>query len=307
MLGLLGLCAQTTPASNDYGKIGLSVIMPDNVEGLDDTQLSKLETKVTNIVTESGISASGYNQNFVIYPKFSISDIKVVEGGMQNIHVAECELSLFIKETETNVLFSSISVPVKGSAAKKDLSVTNAITKINPSDVAYQKFIEKGKKKIVQYYEQRCDGIISKADQLSKTNRWEEALSLCFSVPEEVPSCYDKAKKKGLEIYAKYKDIKCADQIRNFKSLKAANKYHDAIAVLTEVDPGSNCFKEVNGLLKSIEASVDQEDKKHWDLMMLQYKDKVKLEELRIEAVKTIGVAFAKNQPKAITYATLIK
>ena len=39
--------AQTT---SDVGKIALSIIMPEKIDGLEDSQLSKLETKITNIV-----------------------------------------------------------------------------------------------------------------------------------------------------------------------------------------------------------------------------------------------------------------
>lgn len=56
----------------EIGKISLSVVMPENVDGLDVSQLSKLETKIIQIVTNSGIGASGNNNSFVIYPKFAI-------------------------------------------------------------------------------------------------------------------------------------------------------------------------------------------------------------------------------------------
>ena len=56
-------------SSSDIGKIALSVIMPENVDGLDVSQLSKMETKITQIVSSTGLAASGYNNNFVIYIK----------------------------------------------------------------------------------------------------------------------------------------------------------------------------------------------------------------------------------------------
>ena len=58
-------------STNDLGKIALSVIMPENVDGLDVSQLSKMETKITQIVSSTGLAASGYNNNFVIYPIFA--------------------------------------------------------------------------------------------------------------------------------------------------------------------------------------------------------------------------------------------
>ena len=116
------------------GKIALSVIMPENVDGLDASQLSKLETKITQIVTNNGIGANSYNSNFVIYPKFAIYETNVVEGGMQNILIVKCEVSIFIQQFENKILFSSISKNISGSGSSKEIAITNAISKINVID-----------------------------------------------------------------------------------------------------------------------------------------------------------------------------
>jgi hypothetical protein len=39
--------------ADDMGKIALSVVMPDNIDGLTVSQLSKLESKVIQIVTKA--------------------------------------------------------------------------------------------------------------------------------------------------------------------------------------------------------------------------------------------------------------
>jgi hypothetical protein len=70
----------------------------------------------------------------VIYPKFAIYETNVVEGGMQNITVVSVELSLFIKQVDNNMLFSTISKQLKGSGSSKELAITNAISKIPTND-----------------------------------------------------------------------------------------------------------------------------------------------------------------------------
>jgi hypothetical protein len=69
-------------SQNDIGKMALSIIMPENVDYLDEQQLSKLETKISQIVTMNGLAASGYNNNFVIYPKLAVYENNIVESGM---------------------------------------------------------------------------------------------------------------------------------------------------------------------------------------------------------------------------------
>ncbi|WP_140939030.1 hypothetical protein [Sphingobacterium lumbrici] len=293
-------------SSSDIGKIALSVIMPENVDGLDVSQLSKLETKITEIVSSSGLAASGYNNNFVIYPKFAVYETNVVEGGMQNITVTTCEISLFIKQVDNNILFSSISKQVKGSGNNKQTSLTNAISKIPTKDTQFQSFIETGKNKIVQYYESKCEDIISKSESLVKMQNYEEALGLLQTVPEKV-SCYSKIQEKSIEAYKAYQNQKCSTQIQEAKSAFAANDYNLTLELLSQIDPSAICFKESQQLMKTVENKIDTEEKKQWDLQMKIYNDAVSLEKQRINAIKEIAVAYYKSKPSSVNYSYIIK
>jgi hypothetical protein len=64
---------------------------------------------------------------------------------MQNITVVTAELSLFIKQVDNNLLFSTISKSLKGSGSSKELAITNAISKITTNDPDFKTFIETGK------------------------------------------------------------------------------------------------------------------------------------------------------------------
>lgn len=303
---ILALNNAFAQSSTDVGKIALSVIMPENIDGLDASQLSKLETKITQIVSSSGLAASGYNNNFVIYPKFAIYETNVVEGGMQNITVTTCELSLFIKQVDNNILFSSISRQVKGSGNNKQTSITNSISKVPTNDAQFKTFIETGKSKIIQYYESKCQDIITKSESLVKMQNYEEALGLLQTVPEEV-NCYNIVQEKSIEAYKSYQNQKCAKQIQEAKTTLAANNYNSALEILSQIDPSATCFNEGQTLMKNAESKIDAEEKKQWDLKMKVYGDNVALEKQRINAVKDIAVAYYKSKPTTVNYSYIIK
>ncbi len=294
-------------STNDVGKIALSVVMPENVDGLDVSQLSKLETKIYQIVTVSGLAASGYNNNFVIYPKFAIYESNIVEGGMQNITVVTAELSLFIKQVDNNLLFSTISKQLKGSGSNKELAITNAISKIPTSDSEFKTFIENGKTKIIQYYETKCVDIIKKSDSYIKMQQYDQALGLLMTVPEEVSSCYNQIQDKAIEVYKAYQTQKCAELIQKAKTSLAANDYVGALNILSEIDPSASCFNEAQTLAKTAETKVDAEEKKQWDFQMKQYNDAVSLEKQRVEAIKEIAVSYYKSQPTTVNYNYIVK
>ena len=293
-------------SSSDIGKIALSVIMPENVDGLDESQLSKMETKITQIVSSTGLAASGYNNNFVIYPKFAIYDSSVVEGGMQNITVITCELSLFIKQVDNNIIFATISKSLKGSGKNKNTAITNAISKIPTNDQQFKLFVVTGKDKIIAYYETKCQDIITKSESLVKMQDYEQALGLLMTVPEEV-SCYSKVQEKSIEAYKTYQNQKCKVQIQEAKTQLASNNYNYALQILSQIDPSTSCFKESQTLVTNLATKVDAEEKKQWDLKMKIYNDNVELEKNRINAVKDIAVAYYKSKPTTVNYTYLIR
>jgi hypothetical protein len=298
------LFAQTT---NDIGKIALSIVMPENIEGLNTSQLSKLETKITQIVVASGLAASGYNNNFVLYPKFAIYETNVVEGGMKNITVITSELSLFIKQVDNNMMFSTISKQLKGSGTSKDLAITNAISKISSNDPEFKSFIETGKTKIIKYYETKCEDIISKSDGFVKMQKFEQALGLLMSVPEEVSSCYYKIQEKSIVAYKVYQTQKCSELIQKAKTALASNDFVGALDILSDIDPSATCFKEAQSIAKSAEAKVNAEEKKQWDFQIKQYNDEVSLQKQRIDAIKDIAVSYYKSQPTTVSYNYIVR
>jgi hypothetical protein len=302
-------CSNTLHAqsSDDVGKIALSVVIPENVDGLTPAQLSKLETKIIQIVTNSGLAASGYNHNFVIYPKLAVYENNVVEGGMQNITVITGELSLYVKQVDNNLLFSSVGKSLKGSGKSKEMAITNAISQIPVEYKDFQLFFETGKQKIVKYYEENCNDIQKKADTYIKLQQYEQALGLLMSIPEEVSSCYNSILDKATNVYKAYQKQKCSDQIQQAKTKSAAMNYIDALNILAEIDPSTDCFKDAQSLIKSIEGKVNAEEKKQWNLQIKTYNDAVNLEKHRIDAIKEIAVSYYKSKPSSVNYHYLIK
>jgi len=296
--------AQTTSV---IGKIALSVVMPENVDGLNISQISKLQTKISQIVTVSGLGASGYNSNFVIYPKFAIYESNIVEGGMQNIHIVTAELSLFIKQVDNNLLFSTISRPLKGSGRTKVLAITNAISKIPTSDPEFKTFIATGKFKIIQYYETKCLDIIKKSDSYVKMQQYEQALGLLMSVPEEVSSCYNQIQDKAIEAYKAYQTQRCSELIQKAKTTLASNNYLGALNILSQIDPSATCFNEAQSLAQTAEVKVNAEERKQWDFQMKKYNDAVSLEKQRIEAIKEIAISYYKSQPTSVNYNYIVR
>lgn len=296
--------AQNT--SNDIGKISLAVVMPNNSDNLSSSILSKIESKIHKLVTYSGLSGSGYNNNFVIYPKFEIYDESIVEG-MRNLVVVETEFNLFVKQVDNNMMFSTYSKSIKGSGYTREQAIKEAISKIPTRETKVQSFIMEAKKKIINYYVQYCDQINSKADAFIQKQEFDQAIGLLMSVPEEVTECYEKIQEKSITAYLAYQKQYCSEQLQIAKVSFENNNFNSALSYLGQVDPSSPCNDEAQKLMVEIGKKVDEKKKEEWDLMMKKYNDEVALEKSRINAVKEIAKAYYSSQPKTVNYTTIIR
>ena len=283
---------------SDIGKIPLSIIVPDNIEGLDASGLIKLQIKVAQIVTTSGMASVGYTPSFGIFAEFSINDNSVAEGGMQTLTIVSAEITLFIKQLDNNTLISSVNKHLKGSGTSKNTAISNAISNITPDDVEYKNFLKTSKEKIITYYDNRCEDLMTLAQNMVIKQDYEQALSLLMSIPIEAKSCYKNAQIKSNEVFKVYQNKTCQSMILGAKAKIASQQYSDALELLSQVDPLSTCSGEAKALIESTETKVSVQQKKEWDLALKIYEDNIALEKYRTDAIKEMVIRANSKETK---------
>ncbi len=280
----------------DVGKITLSIVAPEEMDGLTSNQVVNLYAKCVQIATSKHVGAVGYATNFALSPKLTVNDTKVADGGMQSITIVSAELTLFVQQADTRMIFATLSKRVSGSGTNQAAAISNAIANISVNDPEFDQFIETAKGKIVSYYESKCDDIMKQAEAMVKKQDYQQAIGILMGIPEEVKGCYDNAQKKSLVIYKAYENKMCAQQLQDAKIQLAANNYEEALAVLKNVDPECKCSKEANMLIKETAAKVTAQQKKEWDTALRIYEDAITMEQHRVDAEKEIALAEYKHK-----------
>jgi hypothetical protein len=109
-------------------KIPLKVILPENLDILNSRELSGINTRITTLVTQTGLSGGTYAYtNFVIFPKILINSMDMVETGMSNIYKTSIDISLFVKDVENDIIFGTTTITINGNGLSRDLAIANAI------------------------------------------------------------------------------------------------------------------------------------------------------------------------------------
>jgi hypothetical protein len=288
--------------------LNIGLVMPtvNEVPKLSEPQLSKLETKVLNLLTNNGLSSQGGGDGIVLYPKIDLFDDADVNTGMQNLKVVRLSLSLFIKQADDNVVFSSASRELSGSGRSREQALNNALNNVNPDDAKWTNFITQAKTKIGLYYQKMCPNLLTQADQLGQTGQTERAISLLLNVPKEVP-CFNDVKNKSIELYKKYIARECAQYMKLAKAKLALNDYKGALAFIARIDPESPCFNDALNTINTVSREMDEETRREWDFLKERYKNSVELEKSRINAIRDIGVAYGQSQQRTYNYLLLVR
>ncbi len=303
---LLAACTLFAQNEEVTSSIAVSVAFTDQAEKLSISLQEKLRNKVAQILSRGGVAAEGWAQDFVVYPKINVYDEQTM-GGIQNKLFVKAELSLYLKQTNNDLLFATVSQNITGSGNNKEAALSQAIGSIRTDGKNFQDFVQEGKKRILEHYAKNCSQYLAKAKTFRQLSDYGGALTQLFQIPVQAEDCYAKAQQELQAVYLEWQKNNCQRGIQNAKAAIAAQNWGLALEYLTTIDPASPCFTEAGQLVKKVEDKVDKETLRNWNFLMTVYKDSVELEKYRMNTIAKIASAYASRQPDNIYYTLIVK
>ena len=148
----------TRGKTNDAGRIVLNTFL-GKVEGVPEGALKLLNNKLSQIASGNGMGGS---QSF---PRFVISaDIDVLTKDITPTAPPKTALTLgvtlYIGDGIEGTVFASEYLELKGIANNETKAFIQSFRPLNPRNKKFNEFIENGKKKIIEYYNSKCDFIL---------------------------------------------------------------------------------------------------------------------------------------------------
>ncbi|NOR28334.1 MAG: hypothetical protein GQ540_07385 [Lutibacter sp.] len=280
----------------------LGAHIPEQAEGIPSNAKSMFVNKLGQIITKNGISDDVNNSRFILVPNVTVLTKNITATAPPKVAL-NLEVTLYIGDGVAGNLFASESFQLKGVGNNETKAYMSALNRLSPGNSNVQKFISKGKQKIVTYYNENCTLLLKKSASLEAQSKFEEALEVLTKIPE-VSTCFNKAKGKVKSLYKKVIDRDCKLKLNEASSIWAANQDIDAAneagEILASIEPTSACFGQVKSLYSKISARVKELSDRSW-----RYKLKVlDLKKSEIKAARDIGVAYGNNQPNNVTYNT---
>lgn len=190
LLAGMGLNAQNNQGKADDGaRIAISPQVSD--QEIPNGAKNMLLTKMKQIATLNGLSGDGDNPFFIMDASVDILT-KELTPTAPPMHALNLQITFFIGDNINDNVYSETSMEVKGVGKNETKAYIAAIKNINTRKGQFKAFVERGKDKILEFYNSDCDFVISRAKALQKQGNNAQAIKVLNSVPKVSKECYDK-------------------------------------------------------------------------------------------------------------------
>jgi len=289
-------------SADDAARIAITAYVDSDL-GFNHEVGKQLRNKMNAILTKQGLAGSK-NQRFIITANADVLSEDVVVT-TKEMYQYQLEVHFIIGDGIDGIKFATASQTVQGLGETKAAAYLQAIRKIKPSDPAFQNMVNESKTKIIEYYNSKCDFIISEAKTLADKQDYDGAIYKLMSVPDVCKDCYDKCMKSVASIYQAKIDEEGARLLAEARAIWAAGQNADtgeqAGAILSQINPSSKSYAGATLLSEEIAKRIKEIDQREWDFALKQQQDEVDIQKSNIKAMRDIGVAFGENQ-QPITY-----
>ena len=283
-------------AQSNSGLIVMTAFVPTQ-DGLTETSKKSLEHKISQLITASGMGSID-NSRFAVIPRVVLADKRYTSGAPQMI-VMDADVTFYIGDVETGNVYGSYTKNVKGVGETDTRAYISAIGNIKPKDAELQAFMQAGKQKIIDYYNQKVDQIINRARQFESQSDYDGALAALLEVPEEAVEAYAKVSPLIASIYQKKIDYE-GEILYNqaYQIWNSTLNYDGAVeacGILAQISPYSKAAPKARTLSDNIGKRVREIDKREWNFIMQEQKNEADFNKALISAARDIGVAQAKQ------------
>ena len=273
-------------------------------EKLPEEAARNLETKLQSALTTNGYADNGYMERFVLTAKVDVTQKDVTPTTPARIS-EKMDITLIVGDVVENKLYASVTLQAAGIGTNENKTFINAFRNIKGDNPKIQQMLNEAKEKIVEYYTAQCSSIIQKAQSLTATQAYDEAIFHLTSVPNVCRDCFTQCQQKAGEVYQQKIDAQSKALLEKAKATWAANQNVQSASevadIISHINPRSSNYTEVVALRSSVEQKLQADAKRDWDFKMKQYEDNQQFKRSIVDAVKAIGVAWASHRPQSVT------
>ena len=262
-----------------------------------------LENKLQRIIVNNGFGDLGYTARFVLTAKIDVTQKDVISSTPARIS-EKMDITLMVGDVVANIPYATCVISVSGIGINENKAYISAFNTLKEKDQRIVQMLDDARTKIIDYYTNRCDEIVTRANTLASMGKYDEALFHLISVPDVCLECFQRCQTKAAAMYQQKIDVQSVKLLEKAKTVWAAQQDESGATkvaqIISEISPMAANYKQVTTLRNTIEAKLQADAKRQWDFQMKQYEDSQTFKQSIVEGCRAVGMAWARNQPRSI-------
>lgn len=192
--------------------------------------------------------------DFVLTASLSVLEKEVTPTAPPQ-YAVKIEVMTYVVNLLDDIVVAENTFTIKGVDSNENKALLRAINQINSRPDASKSFIATARENIINYYSDKAEALMLKANSLAKAGQFNEALATLEPIPECVPS-YSEVSVLKDQIFSQWVDTEAVSYITEAKSNMALGNYEQAYNSLLCVNPLSSKFPEVQTLSNEIDKRI---------------------------------------------------
>ena len=220
------------------------------------------------------------------------------------------EAGMYIGDGMTGNKFASTVIPLKGAGNNEAKAIVNAMRGLNANRPEIEQMIKKGVQQIIAYSESNKREIMTQVKTMMNMHNYDEALFTLYQIPMEC-SYYQEAQAMLVTAYKGQVNTNAAEQLQRARALWAASPSQEnaeaVMALVGDIDPSSSSYAGAQALMKEVKGRVTKLDDQDRAEVYKAMAHERSMDKARLQAVRDVCVAYAKNQPRVVYNTRIIR
>jgi hypothetical protein len=191
--------AVSMPAqTNSLPAVGKIALIPYISKSYGSQVDALLTNKLQQIATIGGMSGAGFDDRFIITARLLAND-KQQTATIPQKTALRLSVTLYIGDGHDGTLYSSWETELRGIGNSDTQAYLSALRKLSVNNSDLQAFVERGKQRIVTYYNSASKDIMASAKALAVAGKHNQAVIKLLAIPS-TSNAYEQAQ----ELIAQY-------------------------------------------------------------------------------------------------------
>jgi len=250
-------------------------------EGIGASGSKLLKDRLNAAITKIGFGGEGSNPRFIVGPSINIVSQNVTSTAPTK-YANTYEINFMVVDVISETVFNTYTSEFKGVGDSPEKAFISGIRNVDFKNQQFMDFLLMSEEKIVEYFENNCESLLSEADAEAGMRNYDNAFAILKSVPTEAAVCFKEIQNKKMEYFQLSLNTICNEllakmkaELGKFNDPSAAGFNAEAMNYYSMIDSKSECYAEAQTEYKKYTSKLKPEAKRDWEQKMKVYNDEI--------------------------------